>query len=1056
MGINSFDDVINKTNLKAFVRTDDLVEGKNYKNEDIVLVNKKEIPSINVEIYYFEVESLSLKTYYDVDVYISNKQTIKQVHCDCKEFRYKHSCSHISAVFYNYYDVMFGNDKSLLLQLSNNILNTFAYKESKHIKKQLNLELVLSFEDANSYYYYNSFDRLLVKVMIGEDKLYVLGNKTNVFRNAIMYNEQVNFGKKFTYDPDIHFFSEEAKTILDAYFALDEYGNLKYYQDRDLKKFLNRIKDCHFIIENYEVDGIIEGFYIATDLDKNNDNYRLTFDLDNVKPLIYDDYEYILYKGKVYHLNKKHQKLLSTLFDNDIDSLLITEDKFNLFTNGLLSTIKNNLNTSIDNLYIPKDIKTEIYFDLDKGSITAKPKFIYDGNIVEYFDKDSKVLRDMDYETGVINDILKYGFMIEAGTILLSDLELIVEFMEQGLEVLAEKYAIFTTEKFKSSSIKKKTNVTSMFSIGRDNILSYDFNLQGINSNELVNIFKNIKNKKKYYRLKNGDILNLQDEALQELENLSEDLELTDDDIRNGKGSILKYRAIYLDSLKNNKYNIISTDNLFDQFIDRFYRYKDVDLTLSDLSILRDYQITGVKWLYNLAKTGLGGILADEMGLGKTIQVIYYIKQMLLDDPSALFLIVVPTSLAYNWDNEFNKYANEIKRYICVGNKDKRKNMLNNLKDINVIVTTYGLLREDEELYSNKVFNTMIIDEAQNIKNTMAGITKVVKKINAEVKFALTGTPLENSVLELWSIFDFIMPGYLASLTKFQSKYRIKDFNEDSDILLKGLSKQINPFILRRKKNDVIKELPDKIENNIYIELNDEQKKLYVAELERVKEEMNNLMATEGMSKARFMILQLLTKLRQICIDPKIVYDEYRAGSNKIDTLVSIVNEYSANGHKILIFSSFRTALNIVKDRLDEEKIKYYTIDGSVSSKARMQMVDSFNDSDDVKVFLIMLKSGGTGLNLASANVVIHLDLWWNPQAENQATDRAHRIGQKDVVEVIRLITKGTIEEKILELQNKKKILSDKLIDGERRDKNILSELTKEDIQNLLSYENED
>ena len=246
------------------------------------------------------------------------------------------------------------------------------------------------------------------------------------------------------------------------------------------------------------------------------------------------------------------------------------------------------------------------------------------------------------------------------------------------------------------------------------------------------------------------------------------------------------------------------------------------------------------------------------------------------------------------------------------------------------------------------------------------------------------------------------------------------------------------------------------MENNIYIDLKEEQKKLYVAELEKVKEEMNNIIDNEGLSKAKFLILQLLTKLRQICIDPSIVYENYEGGSNKLDELDSIVSEYVKNGHKILIFSSFKTALNIVKERFKEKKISTYMIDGSVPSKNRIEMVDEFNKSDQIKVFLIMLKSGGTGLNLASADIVIHLDLWWNPQAENQATDRAHRIGQKNTVEVIHLITKGTIEEKILELQNKKKLLSDKVIDGEIRNKNVLADLTKDDIINLLSFENKD
>ena len=723
-----------------------------------------------------------------------------------------------------------------------------------------------------------------------------------------------------------------------------------------------------------------------------------------------------------------------------------------------MNLVKKNMDVdaSVDDLVVTKDIKAETYFDLRRDYIICDVKFIYDDKVVGYFDSNSSVLRDMEFESNVINDLLKYSFEIKDNKLILVDLEKQVSFIENGLEELSSKYVVYTTEKFKKLSVRKKTNVTSMFGIGSDNILSFNFSLGDIPSEELVNVFKSIKNKKKYYKLKNGDILNLEDEALQELENLTEDLELTDEDIINGHGSILKYRAIYLDSLKNTKYNIIKTDNLFDNLIKKFYAFKDSDLSLKDLRQLRDYQITGVKWLYNLDKTGFGGILADEMGLGKTIQIIYYIKQMLEENSSFKFLIVVPTSLAYNWEHEFDEFAPEIKKVICVGNKDKRIKILNNLDDINVVITTYGILREDEELYHNITFHGIIIDEAQNIKNNMAGITKVVKSMQGDVKFALTGTPLENSILELWSIFDFVMPGYLTSLTKFQSKYRIKDFNEDSELLLKGLSHQINPFILRRRKKDVIKELPDKLINDIYIDLSTEQKKLYAAELERVKREMEEIMATDGMSKARFLILQLLVKLREICIDPAIIYDDYHGGSNKIDTLINIINEYIANGHKMLIFSSFRTALNLVKERLDKEKIKYYMIDGGVSSKNRINMVDNFNLYDDTKVFLITLKAGGTGLNLASADVVIHLDLWWNPQAENQATDRAHRIGQKNTVEVIHLISKGTIEEKILELQNKKRMFSDKLIDGEVRDKNLLSELTEEDIKNLLAYENKE
>ena len=1065
MQIENLTDLINKTNIRAYVNTTDIVKGKTYDKEKITFKDSKETKGTysTLKVFNFEVDSETKPTYYDVSIVIEDNKEIVKTICDCKEYRNFQSCKHIGAVFVNYYETLFKGSIINVHKITEDILNKFMPDEDTLIKKELQVELIINVTEKESYYYYygRTYTDFNIKIMIGEDKLYTLGNHATAFKVAYENQEgEVYFGKNFTYIPEKYYLSSNSKTIIESYLDVCEGSYNRNIFAKDFKTFLNKIKNTNFIINNYKIEGIKEGFPISSNLIKNNESYELDFDLENIEVLIKNDYEYILYKGNLYHLRKLEQELIDDLMENKLDKLIISKEKVDAFTKGLLKIVRKNLkiDASVTDITLPKEISTKLYFDLRSSYILVDALFKYDEKEVNYFDKSNTILRDIDYETKVINDILKYGFEIDNNKIILKDIEKEVEFLENGLENLATKYEIFTTEKFKGINIKKKTSVTSMFGIGQDNILSYTFSLGDINSNELVNIFEEIKNKKKYYRLKNGDILNLEDESLKELSDLKDDLELSDAEIIAGHGAILKYRAIYLDSLKNTKYNIIKTDNLFDNFIDKFYKFKDINLTLpkDELKILRDYQLTGVKWLYTLAKTGFGGILADEMGLGKTIQVIYYIKQMLKDNENNKFLIVVPTSLAYNWDHEFDSFGSNIKRKICVGNKDKRTKMLSDLNDTNVIITTYGLLREDEELYNNLNFNTMVIDEAQNIKNNMAGITKVVKKINAETKFALTGTPLENSILELWSIFDFIMPGYLASLTKFQSKYKIKDFDEDSEILIKGLSKQINPFILRRKKQDVVKELPDKLINDIYIELKDEQKKLYVAELERVKEEMEKIIETEGMNKARFLILQLLTKLRQICIDPSIVYDNYKDGSNKLEQLESIVNEYIKNNHKILIFSSFKTALNIVKEKLNKAKIKTYMIDGNVQAKDRIEMVDNFNNNDDVKVFLIMLKSGGTGLNLATADVVIHLDLWWNPQAENQATDRAHRIGQKNTVEVIHLITKGTIEEKILELQNKKRILSDKLIDGEIRDKNILSELTKEDIKNLLSYENKD
>ena len=346
-------------------------------------------------------------------------------------------------------------------------------------------------------------------------------------------------------------------------------------------------------------------------------------------------------------------------------------------------------------------------------------------------------------------------------------------------------------------------------------------------------------------------------------------------------------------------------------------------------------------------------------------------------------------------------------------------------------------------------FELCVVDEAQNIKNYQAQMTREIKKIKANCKIALTGTPVENNVMELWSIFDFIMPGYLNSVIKFREKYNIKGVTETDLKILKLLNYQITPFILRRKKEDVIKSLPEKIENKVYIDLPEKQKKLYLKVLNDTKKEMDEMIRNGGFQKSRMKILQLLTKLRQICIDPNVMYENYDGESIKIEELIRIVNESIENNHKTLIFSSFKRVLENVSKEFNKNNISYYMIDGSVRSKDRMNMVEKFNE-DDTDCFLITLKSGGTGLNLVGADTVIHLDIWWNPQVENQATDRAHRIGQTKNVSVIKLITKGTIEEKIIELQEKKKILSKNLIEG-KNDSELLASLTEKDIINLLS-----
>ncbi len=1048
--------------IEKFVGKDSFQKGLNYYKGYIKYNYSDTIAG--KEIHYFSVQSeTSYRDIYDVEIYYKDSK-ITSLNCDCMQFQNWGTCKHVAACLIHYREEIFTLDpEQKKLFLSQQILKEF-YKEPNknkiNLKKQLELEVELTFNDN----YYET--TIGLNFRIGESKLYSLNNKFDAFINTYINQEEMVFGKNFTYNPREHFFSKIDKEILD--FLARLYQANSYYNFRNLAisveqlpTFLTLLENKIFFITGYgKITNIRHENPIKLSLEKGEKYYKLSVVEQNVD-ILTDNCKYVIEDSTLYELPTKASKILSLMQSNQLHDIEFLESDLEIFKNGVLPIIKNNVSLDDnlkDTIVLGNKPEIKIYLDLKGNSILCNLKLTYQEQEIDYFDESSNLIRDEEEEQNVVQDLLTYGFILDNKKIFMDDLDDIGLFLEEHLLELAEKYEVFTSDKMKETKIVKENTVRSSFSIGRDNIMKYEFNLGEIKNDEIVNILESMQNKKRYYRLKSGDLLDLtENEELQEFKELVKDMDLSTKDIKNGTGVIPKYRAIYLDSIKKDKYHIINTNNLFDELIEKFNSYKDVPLDLKekDKKILRDYQEIGIKWLYNIYKCGFGGILADEMGLGKSIQLIYLIKQILKEKQSAKILIVAPTSLIYNWKNEFDKFGKELKYKVIAENKATRKQELEHLIDVQVLITTYGLVRQDQEIYKKMQFELMAIDEAQNIKNASAQMTKVVKEIKASTKIALSGTPLENSVLELWSIFDFIMPGYLIGLIEFQRKYHVKEIEEEQLETLKVLNEQIKPFILRRRKKDVVKELPPKIENNISIDLNKEQKKLYVAQLEKTKKELDEIIKTEGFQKGNFKILQLLTKLRQLCIDPRILYEDYQGGSAKIDNLVELTKGIIENGHKILLFTSFKTALEIVNKEFNNNKISTYIIDGSVSSKKRMELVNQFN-TDNTNVFLITLKAGGTGLNLTSADVVIHLDLWWNPQVENQATDRAHRIGQTNTVEVIKLICKGTIEERILELQNKKKILSDTLIEGEERDQNLLSKLTEKDIKNLLRMDKEE
>ena len=1005
--------------------------------------------SVDFEVDIFYSGSFKINIQIDEDGKVLEKK------CTCDDYKNNHICQHILACILKKKDDFF-TEEELSLQKSRSILKGFITKEEpklNKLKEEIGLDIEVSY----------LFSNYIVKLKIGQKTKYSIKNrdKFNEFRACYLSGEDMVLGKKLTYNPNNYFFNSENTKIIEYLFNYSEIGLNRYevideplkLNNREFSELLKLLENKRFTLEEIPINRIENGFPTQYHLVLEKDKYKFYIeDFANFK-IVDNDSNYIIYNNILYILKLEDRKIVCEFVDNEIESLIFDKKNLDLFKNGLLKKTMNTLEVSenITDIKIIKDKKINLYFDLSQDSITARVMLKYGDTEFNYFDTVSDVVRDTDFESKVIDDLIKYGFIEDKKNFVILDMDSTYNFLDDGLSYFTENYTVFTTEKIKKLKIFKDVKVRSNFSIGKDNILAYDFAIDNVDNKEAASLLTAIKSKKKYYRLKSGDVISLfNNQELEDFEALTSDLEIDSKDLKKKSITIPKYRAFFIESLKNNRYQEISTNSKFDEFIKNFSAYKnaDVKFTEEENKLLRDYQKEGVKWLYTIYKCDLGGILADEMGLGKTLQAIIFLRKLIAEKTDAKILIVSPTSLVYNWEKEFQKFAPELKYIAVAESKKKRQEIMQNFDNYNIFITTYGLVRNDNDEYESKDFEVCIIDEAQAIKNYQAGMTKEIKKIKARTKIALTGTPLENSVLELWSIFDFIMPGYLNSIVRFREAYGIKDVDKDSLKRLDNLNYQIRPFILRRKKKEVSKELPDKIEQIEYLDMSETEKAMYQSLVEDTKEEIDNVIASEGFSKARFKIVTLLTRLRQLCISPALLDKDYTEDSIKIKRLLEIVKELIKDNHKILIFSSFKGAVELVKKKFDEESISNYVIDGSVSGKDRVMLVDAFN-KDKTSCFLITLKSGGTGLNLTSADIVIHLDVWWNPQVENQATDRAHRIGQTKKVTVLKLINKGTVEEKIIELQEKKRILSDNLIEG--KNTATLDTLTEEELTNLLS-----
>ncbi|WP_320986846.1 DEAD/DEAH box helicase [Hungatella effluvii] len=702
--------------------------------------------------------------------------------------------------------------------------------------------------------------------------------------------------------------------------------------------------------------------------------------------------------------------------------------------------------------YKPEELKARFEFDSQgPNDLVLKPVLSY-GEYSFQPVEDEKlprtVCRDVPGEFRVSQLITKYFKYKEHDTeypAIRDDEEAIYRLLTEGMSEFMAQGEVYLSESFK----KLKVLPPPKISIGvksSGSWLELTVDTDGMSGAELTRLLSEYSQKKRYYRMKNGEFLALDDNGLMTVAKLVEGLAVNKSDLQSQKIRLPKYRALYLDGiLKEGTGITLYRDALFKAVVRGMKSVEDSDfeISLTLRPVLREYQKTGFRWLKTLDSYGFGGILADDMGLGKTIQVIALLLDERNREPDTSALIVCPASLVYNWENEIHQFAPTLKVRTINGTAQEREELLNAASEGEILVTSYDLLKRDIAFYEEKEFRFQIIDEAQYIKNASTQSAKAVKSVNARTRFALTGTPIENRLSELWSIFDFLMPGFLFSYQRFKKEYELPIVRDQDEACLKGLHRMIGPFIMRRLKKDVLKELPDKLENVIYSGFEKEQKDLYTANAWQVRQQLEQ--AGDGGSD-RIQILAQLTKLRQICCDPHLCYSNYNGSSAKLETCIDLIRNGVEGGHKILLFSQFTSMLEIIEKRLKKEGMAYYILTGATPKEERLHMVNSFKD-DGVPVFLISLKAGGTGLNLTAADVVIHYDPWWNVAAQNQATDRTHRIGQEKQVTVFKLITKGTIEENILKLQESKKNLAEQII---TEGTVSLGSLTKDDLIGLL------
>ncbi|MDP4118027.1 MAG: DEAD/DEAH box helicase [Bacillota bacterium] len=1010
---------------------------------------------------------------YNVEA-VFGEEDIESCSCDCgRKVGANGVCRHVVAALLQYKkeqsDALDEKGGQFYEQVSHDVIEKLSGIKLSRNKHTIHFVPVFEI-NKNGFGYYD----VRFCIGIGTDKLYKV-RRIDKLIDTISENGELEFSKNFVFNARTQTFGDNEMALVDYLMTLKQlyFETGRSMGERSISlsgailvKVAELAAECEglsIVMDKRNLLGchiLKNKFEVPLELSKSGNKYVIDFERWKDIKVIDEQYRIVMFENAFHILSSEQAEVTKTLLiaGESLGSTRVAfnmEDK-NAVVENLMPKLRYLSDLSIDD-NIRKDIlvaelKVKVYLEsTEEKNIKAKVLFCYEDIEFNHFAgerpkcDDKVLLRDKRRENDFIRVAAKMGFVPVEGNLYINSPRKIYEFLNSGIKKLKKISDIFYAENFYNIKVVMPAKAVGAISIGAGNLFEFQVGFDDIPPDELESILESVREKEHYYRLTNGNFVNLQSSALEQISELMDNVDGKFEE--NGKAKLTLPQVMYLETQNNNEEFVISRDKPFAEIIEELKEPVNTNFVVPEClkDIMREYQITGFKWLKTMASYGFGGILADEMGLGKTLQTIAFIISEYEKNKKPA-LVIVPTSLLFNWQAEFKKFTPQYKVKVVYGQPDERKIQIEDIDGCVAVITSYGLIRRDVAAYKKREWSYCFIDEAQHIKNPNTVNAKTVKQIKADGFFAITGTPIENNLTELWSIFDFVMPGYLFSRAKYRRVYEIPIIKKNDSSGVEKLLKHTKPFILRRLKSGVMKELPEKIETYMVTDLEEEQRQLYQAYAYRAREEILRLTREKGFEKSRIEILAQITRLRQLCCHPGLFIDNYEGGSGKLNTLLELVEDGISSGRRMLIFSQFTSMLEIIAEMLRQMDINYFYLDGSVKSSKRIEISNAFNEGQR-DIFLISLKAGGTGLNLIGADTVIHYDPWWNPAVENQATDRAHRIGQTKVVQVIKLVTKGTIEEKIQDLKEKKQELINAVL---QEGTGSISSMTLDEIQKLF------